>query len=298
MTGRTMQSAARAGRKTKASASDAYERDACLMSRRGLLTLTGASLIALAAVPAGAAGYAALAPAGDQGLDHGSFDQLLQRYVKPDEAGYNRVDYRALRSEGADTLGSYLATLSSTDPTRLSRNEGHAFWINLYNAKTLEVIIEHYPVASIRNIKLGGGGPFKSGPWSKKILRINGVDLSLDDVEHEIVRALFQDPMSHYGLNCASYSCPNLAVRAYTGDTVKAALVQNGRDYVNHPRGLTVLDEEITASKIYSWYADDFGGRRALKTHWKSLAASRLAQQIDAAQVGSFVYDWSLNDVQ
>lgn len=298
MTGRTMQSAARAGRKAKVSAPDAYERDACLMSRRGLLTLTGASLIALAAVPASAAGYAALAPAGDQGFDHGSFDRLLQRYVKPDEAGYNRVDYRALRSEGADTLGSYLATLSSTDPTRLSRNEGHAFWINLYNAKTLEVIIEHYPVASIRNIKLGGGGPFKSGPWSKKILRINGVDLSLDDVEHEIVRALFNDPMSHYGLNCASYSCPNLAVRAYTGDTVNGALVQNGRDYVNHPRGLTVLDEEITASKIYSWYADDFGGRRALKTHWKSLAASRLAQQIDAAQVGSFVYDWSLNDVQ
>jgi hypothetical protein len=257
----------------------------------------GASLLALTALPASAAGYAALAPAGDQGRDHDSFDRLLQRYVKPDEAGYIRVDYRALRIQGADRLSFYLAMLSSTDPTRLSRNEGHAFWINLYNAKTLEVIIEHYPVASIRDIKLGGGGPFKTGPWSKKTLRINGIDLSLDDVEHEVVRALFRDPMSHYGLNCASYSCPNLAVRAYTGDTVEAALVQNARDYVNHPRGISVSDGEITASKIYSWYAEDFGGRHALKAHWKSLAANRLAQQIDATSVGSFVYDWSLNDV-
>ena len=126
---------------------------------------------------------------------------------------------------------------------------------------------------------------------------VGGVELSLDDVEHEIVRALFKDPMSHYGLNCASYSCPNLAARAYTGGNVDALLAENARDYVNHPRGVTVSDDEITASKIYSWYADDFGGKGALKAHWKSLASADLAQRIDTASVGSFVYDWSLNDV-
>lgn len=254
-------------------------------------------MITMASKPANAASFAALAPTGASHVDHSSFDQILQRYVKPDESRYNRVEYRSLRREGAAELKSYLAALSSIDPGRLSRNEGHAFWINLYNAKTLEVVIDHYPVASIKDIRLGGGGLFKTGPWSKKIIAIGGVELSLDDIEHEIVRAFFKDPMSHYGLNCASYSCPNLAARAYTGENVDALLAENARNYVNHRRGITVLDGMITASKIYSWYADDFGGKSALKAHWKSLASTDLAQRIDNASVGSFAYDWSINDV-
>ena len=267
------------------------------VSRRGVLSLAGSGVIAMAAPPASASGFSSFAPAGTSTVDHGALDQLLQRHVKSDKNRYNRVDYKSLRREGARSLKSYIAQMSSINPARLSRNEGHAFWINLYNAKTLEVIIDHYPVASIRDIKLGGGGLFKTGPWSKKIMVINGVELSLDDVEHEIVRALFKDPMSHYGLNCASYSCPNLAAKAYTGDTVDALLAETARDYVNHPRGITISGGTITASKIYSWYADDFGGKSALKAHWKSLATPDLAARIDAASIGSYVYDWSLNDV-
>lgn len=267
------------------------------ISRRGLLRTAGATLVSLSAKSVSAASFAAFSPAGDSSFDHGSFDQLLQRYVRRDENRYNRVDYRALQREGASALNSYLAALSRSDPSRLSRKEGHAFWINLYNAKTLDVIIGHYPVASIKDIDLGGGGLFETGPWAKKIVTIDGIDLSLDDVENEIVRTSFREPMSHYGLNCASYSCPNLAARAYTGDNIDEALVQNARDYVNHPRGLTVLDEEITASKIYSWYADDFGGKHALKTHWQLFADTEFALRIEAASIGSFAYDWSLNDV-
>lgn len=267
------------------------------LSRRTMLGLAGAGLIAVAVRPASASGFAAFAPSGSSSVDHTAFDQLLQRYVKSDKNRYNRVDYKSLGRAGAAPLKSYVSALSSINPAGLSPNEAHAFWINLYNAKTLEVIIDHYPVASIRDIKLGGGGLFKTGPWSKKIMVIAGVELSLDDVEHEIVRALFKDPMSHYGLNCASYSCPNLAARAYTGGNVDALLAESARDYVNHPRGVKVSDGEITASKIYSWYADDFGGKDALKAHWKSLASADLARRIDTASVGSFVYDWSLNDV-
>lgn len=267
------------------------------ISRRGVLSLAGAGLVAITSRPAIASSFSALAPVGTSSVDHSSFDQLLQRYVKPDKSRYNRVDYNSLRREGATALKSYLDGLSRIDASRLSRNEGHAFWINLYNAKTLEVVIDHYPVASIKDIKLGGGGLFKTGPWSKKIIMVSGTELSLDDIEHEIVRGLFKDPMSHYGLNCASYSCPNLSATAYSGGNVDALLAENARDYVNHPRGITVSDGEITASKIYSWYADDFGGKGALRAHWKSLATAELAQRIDTASVGSFVYDWSLNDV-
>jgi hypothetical protein len=267
------------------------------ITRRGMLSLLGTGLVAMVSRPAGASSFSAFAPTGTLRVDHSSFDQLLQRFVKPDQSRYNRIDYKSLSREGSTALKAYLAALSNIDPSRLSRSEGHAFWINLYNAKTLEVIVDHYPVASIRDIKLGGGGLFKTGPWSKKLLTVSGMELSLDDIEHEIVRALFKDPMSHYGLNCASYSCPNLATRAYTGANLDALLAGNARDYVNHPRGITVSDGEITASKIYSWYADDFGGKNALKAHWKSLANADLAARIDPASVGSFVYDWSLNDV-
>jgi hypothetical protein len=268
------------------------------LSRRqavgGMIAMT---TVALAAPATRAAPLAVFAPRGSGAVAHDRFDALLRRYVKPDGAGYNRVDYRALKQEGAAELDRYLAMLAAVDPTALSRDEAHAYWTNLYNAKTLEVMVAHYPVPSIRQINLGGGGLFSSGPWSRRILRVNGTDLSLDDVEHRIVRALFADPMSHYGLNCASYSCPNLLEEAYAGATIDAALARNARAYVNHRRGVAVTDRRITASKIYSWYADDFGGERQLKTHWQAFAVPELAAQIAGAAIGSYVYDWSINDV-
>lgn len=244
-----------------------------------------------------AAGIERFMPAGSATLNHDVFDGLLRRYVKPDAQNYNRVDYRAFRDGGAATLKTYIQAMLQAEPSKLSRNEAHAYWINLYNAKTLDVVLDRYPVKSIRDIRLGGGGLFKTGPWSKKLVTVGGIELSLDDIEHNIVRALFSDPMSHYGLNCASYSCPNLAAFAYTGKTVNDGLARSARDYVNHPRGLRVAGKSLIASKIYSWYADDFGGTGRLKTHWKALAEPQLARSIESASIDGYEYDWSLNDV-
>lgn len=268
------------------------------LSRRTLLLGLGSAL-AVQPMPLRAAEtpLAAFAPAGTGSIGHERLDALLQSYVRPDEAAYNRVDYRAFQKSGRGELAAYLDGLAAQDPRLLSRPEAHAYWINLYNAKTLDVVLEHYPVASIRKIDLGGGGFFKGGPWSKKIVTVAGTALSLDDIEHRIVRPLFGDPMSHYALNCASYSCPNLATRAYTGDNLSALLQQGGRDYVNHPRGVAVSAGTITASKIYSWYAEDFGGAGRLKAHWKAFATPALGARIDKAGIGSYAYDWSLNDV-
>ena len=267
-----------------------------LIARRDLLS--GSALILLtAAHPALAARpLGQFAPRGDGRIDHTAFDRLLAAYVRPDAAGYNRVDYRGLKNEAHDALKTYVVELESARPTALSRSQAHAYWINLYNAKTLDVVLDDYPVRSIKDIRLGGGGLFGSGPWSRKLMAVEGQDLSLDDVEHRIVRALFDDPMSHYGLNCASYSCPNLAVRAFTGANVEELLNENARAYVNHPRGVAVRSGRITASKIYAWYAADFGGRPQLKTHWRVFAAPDHRAAIDAASLGRFVYDWSLND--
>ena len=234
-------------------------------------------------------------PSGEATFDHSAFDAILKAHVKPDGEGYNRVDYASLAAD-ADALDAYVAALEAATPSQLSADEAHAFWINLYNAKTLDVVLEAYPVKSIRRINLGGA-LFKPGPWSKEILEVEGVELTLDDVEHRIVRALFQDPMSHYALNCASYSCPNLATSAYTAENLEALMEEGGRLYVNHPRGVDIRRDRIVASKIYDWYAEDFGGEDQLKAHWVSLATPEKAAEIEAATISRYTYDWDLNDV-
>lgn len=268
------------------------------LSRRGLLAgaAATAAVAAFGSTPAVAEALARFRPSGRGGMEHGAFDALLKRHVKPDAAAYNRVDYRSLKGS-AGALKAYVQVLEAARPSAFAPAEAHAYWVNLYNAKTLDVVLDHYPVKSIKRINLGGGGLFGSGPWSRKLMRVEGQDLSLDDVEHRIVRPLFGDPMSHYALNCASYSCPNLARGAFTGAAMTRMMAENGRAYVNHPRGLRIDDGVITASRIYSWYAGDFGGRGGLKGHWKSLAEPALAGRIETARIGGYEYDWTLNDV-
>ena len=247
----------------------------------GSASLAAASFLRPQAASAALSGFR---PKGQSRFDHSAFDALVKAHVVPDAQSYNRVDYRAMKSNLA-VLRSYIASLESADPASLSRNEAHAFWINLYNAKTLEIVADAFPVTSIKKINLGGSFLFGSGPWKAKVLTVSGTELSLDDVEHEIVRAIFRDPMSHYGLNCASYSCPNIASSAFTGANVDALLRQNAVAYINHPRGVSVENGRITASKIYSWYVGDFGGKRKLKDHWSSFATSQKAAQIASASI-------------
>ena len=229
-------------------------------------------------------------------IDHAPFDALLQRHVVPDGEGLNRVDYEGLGKERA-ALDAYLAAMEAAAPSRMGADAAHAYWINLYNAKTLDVVLDAYPVDSIRRINLGGG-LFAIGPWKKDVLTVEGEALSLDDVEHRIVRAIFKDPMSHYGLNCASYSCPNLMTRAYTAENLHALLEASARDYVNHPRGVRVANGRIRASRIYRWYADDFGGEDELKAHWARFLLPDKAAAVEGAAIAGYDYDWRLNDVE
>jgi Protein of unknown function, DUF547 len=257
------------------------------------------TLIAASALPQAvfaASSFDSFAPKGSGAFNHSAFDAILKSAVRPDAEAYNRVDYKALKA-GRAALQSYLAALQSASPSVMSKGEAKAYWINLYNAKTLDVVLDRYPVSSIKKINLGGGGLFGSGPWSAKVMTVDDQELSLDDIEHRILRPLFKDPMVHYALNCASYSCPNLATRAFTAKNAAAVMRENAIAYVNHPRGITFADGSITASKIYSWYAGDFGGKAKLKPHWLQFAEAAKADQISAAKGISFDYDWRLNDV-
>jgi Protein of unknown function, DUF547 len=254
----------------------------------------GAVVLAVSSKAFAAAALKELKPAGSGKADHSAFDVILQQYVSVDAAGYASLNYSALTGQRG-AVDNYVSGLIAVDPRQLSRAEAHAYWINLYNAKTLSIMLENWPVKSIRDINLGGGGFFGKGPWSKKLMVVAETELSLDDIEHRIIRPLFNDPLSHYALNCASYSCPNLMPRAYTAKNLKAQMSESATLYINHPRGLSIKDGEITASKIFYWYAGDFGGKNKLKAHWMEFAAPQLAAEIEASSIGGYDYDWNAN---
>ena len=155
-------------------------------------------------------------------VDHSAWDKLLETYIKADAEGLNRVDYAAFKRDGHAALKKYLLHLQAVDVTKLNQSEQFAFWANLYNAVTIDVVLAHYPVKSIKDIDISGF--FKDGPWGKKLVKVNAIALSLDDIEHKILRGLFRDPRIHYAVNCASVGCPNLGKHAFQGIELSAQL--------------------------------------------------------------------------
>ena len=230
-------------------------------------------------------------------VDHSAWDRLLSRYLKADPAGLNRVDYRAFKAEAQSELRGYLAALQRVAVAELSRPEQFAYWVNLYNAQTVDIVLAHYPVASIREINISG--LFATGPWGRKVVKVEGIELSLDDIEHKILRPLWRDPRIHYAVNCASVGCPNLARNAYTGAKLEAMLDSAARNYVNSPRGISVQNGSATLSRIYSWYVEDFGGREAgVLEHLRRYAAPELAGRLRSVGRIGYDYDWRLNGVE
>jgi hypothetical protein len=237
-----------------------------------------------------------------QVVDHTAWDRLLKTYVKPGEDGLNRVDYAAFKRKDQAALKAYIKGLEAVDLATLSRPEQFALLANLYNAKTVDIVLDHYPVKSIRDISLGGGllGVFSSGPWKAKVLKIKGVELSLDDIEHGMLRPVFKDPRVHYAVNCASVGCPNLRAEAFTGAKLKAQLDAAARAYVNSRRGVDPRPDGLVVSSIYDWYQKDFGGNEAgVIAHLKSYADPALARKLaNATSIADYAYDWSLNDIK
>ncbi|MBI1196241.1 MAG: DUF547 domain-containing protein [Phenylobacterium sp.] len=264
------------------------------MNRRNLIGMA-ASILAVEPGPAAAQGAPAAA-SGKSGPDHGAFDRLLGRYVLTYADRINRVDYRAWRDNAADrsALAAYLRALQGTSPRTLAPNEQVAFWSNLYNAETLRVVLDAYPVSSILSIR---PTLVSFGPWKAKTLRVDGADLSLDEVENRILRPVFGDPMIHYALNCASISCPNLRPRAWRGATLAADLERAARDYINHPRGVRTASKGLVLSSIYKWYRADFGDSdAAILKHLARFAAPSLRAVLDARPpIAGYAYDWDLN---
>jgi len=246
---------------------------------------------------------ASLAPAAARATE-ASLDALLGRHVTTPADGVARVAYARWKATAADVaaLDAWIAAAAAQRPSGMPRAEAYAFWANLYNALTLKVILDNYPVRSIRDIR-STGVPFDprqfNGPWRTRLITIEGRRMSLDDIEHGVMRPTFRDPRVHYAVNCASIGCPNLRPRAFRAATLEADLDDAARAFVNHPRGASLQpDGRLVVSSIYHWFKEDFGGTDAgVIAHLRRYAAPPLAARLGTVTaIADHAYDWALND--
>ncbi|MBC6439943.1 MAG: DUF547 domain-containing protein [Rhodospirillales bacterium] len=276
-------------------------------SRRTILATTLATTLAGLSAPLGTAARADWPDlvddrwlrrddTSDAIVNHEAWTRFLHRHVHVPGDGIARVRYGEVTGQDCGRLQAYIEVLAGTDVGALSPDEQRAYWINLYNALTVDLILQHYPVASIRDIT---NGFMSFGPWGMDVVTIDGEDLSLDDIEHGILRAIWKDPRIHYVVNCASIGCPNLADAAYVGPAVDRMMSRAAAIYVNHPRGAGLdLKGRLVVSSLYDWYDDDFGeNEAAIVDHIRGYAAEPLIDRMAGIdEIEGYAYDWALND--
>jgi len=223
------------------------------------------------------------------------WSDILSRYGKAD-GDLNRFDYGGLAQNAADmsALDSYIQKLAGMKPSSMGRNEALAYWANLYNAVTVQVVAKNWPVKSIRDIK---SGTFKPGPWDLDLVTVEGRAMTLNDIEHGTMRANYKEPRIHYMVNCASIGCPNLMLRPWKADTLEADMNAAAKAFINSPRGAEVSGGKLTVSSIFKWYKEDFGDNDAgVIAHLKQYANADLKSSLDGIRkVSKDQYDWTVN---
>ncbi len=231
-------------------------------------------------------------------VDHSPWNMLLKKYLVTNHPSkINRFRYADVAPADRLILSNYLKQLQQIRVSSLNRKEQKAYWINLYNALTVRVILDHYPVKSIMDIDISPGF-FSNGPWDAKLLTIEGEKVSLNDIEHRILRPIFKDNRLHYALNCASLGCPDLQPTAFTAANTEKLLEAAAGTYINNPRGARISKGVLHVSSIYKWFQVDFGGSEAgVIKHLRQYAKGGLADALRTYSGGlRDDYDWSLND--
>lgn len=221
-------------------------------------------------------------------VSHSLWNDLLQKHVRAD--GF--VHYKGFIQDST-RLNEYLALLSSTHPNKSwSREEQMAYWINVYNAFTVQLIVDYYPVESIKDIKRGI--PFVSTVWDIKFIQLQGQTYDLNQIEHGILRPHFRDARIHAAINCASYSCPVLRNEAFTAERLDSQLDDAMRRFVNDPLRNRVSAGKGELSSIFSWFSGDFKKDAGnIRDFVNRYAVEKLGKD---APVSYLDYDWSLND--
>jgi hypothetical protein len=223
----------------------------------------------------------------DTAVDHSIYANLLKKYVHQ-----GNVDYRGFKMEESK-LDQYLKVLENVDSKSLSGNEQFAFYINAYNAWTIKLILSGYPgIKSIKDL-----GNILKTPWKKKICRIDGDVITLDDIEHHILRPRFKDPRVHFAINCAALSCPPLWSQPFLGNTLDRQLDDATRAFINDTKRNYLDGETLYVSKIFNWFGKDFNDD--VTGFFLKYADDNLKKELEVKKnkikVKYLHYDWSLN---
>lgn len=249
------------------------------MQRHGLIFL--AVLVTVGVIPVPVAS-----------VDHGRYDAILNKYV---QGGYFDYDSFVENKTDREKLVQYLDSLSKVNPEQLSRDALLAYWINLYNASTIHLIEKNYPVESIKDL-----GGWMTGPFEKKFIETSRGKLSLDTIEHEIIRPNYDEPRIHFALVCAARSCPPLRNEAYVGHRLNSQLEDQTKQFLSSRKNRFILVNGILSlklSSIFYWYSEDFDGESGVARYIADYLSDRKASKIenDNYSIEYRDYNWRLN---
>jgi hypothetical protein len=228
-------------------------------------------------------------------VNHSELDYILRTYVVTGHpSGINRFRYGMVSRGHKKRLEDYIASTAEIDPRNYSKQEQLVYWLNLYNALTINLVLDNYPVDSIKNIKTGRAG---IEPWDMKLVKVANTRLTLNDIEHRILRPIWQDHRIHFGLVCASLGCPNIQPAAFTSVNSRKLLSAAGREFVRHHRGLHLQNGKLQLSRIFDWYEGDFAAnRKTLLKVFAHYAEDRTALYLLGFKGEfSYNYDWRIN---
>ena len=214
-----------------------------------------------------------------QSMDHSKWTKTLQTYVTDKGA----VDYKRLQNNRT-VLSDYLDDLASNAPNEnWNTSEKKAYWINAYNAYTVQLILDNYPIESIKDLK---------NPWGQKFIKINGETLTLNTIEHEILRPM-GDARIHFAIVCASESCPKLWNCAYEAETLNTQLDQAATRFINDSTKNSITTSKITISKIFKWFKSDFPKGNAFIDYLNTYSTVKISAE---SKINYQNYNWSLNE--
>ena len=232
-------------------------------------------------------------------IDHSVWDDLLHKYVVVHhKSGINRFRYGEVSLADKARLDSYIEATAAIDPRAYSRAEQLAYWLNLYNALTVQLVLDHYPVKNVDNIRVSGADA-GDGPRSAKLVKVAGTELSLDDIENRILRPIWKDHRVLFGLACAGLDCPDIQPEACTGLNSRELLSNAGRAFINSDRGVSIAGVKgpLRASRIFADYESDFAAdQKDLLKLFAHYAEDRKALYL-LGYTGDIQYhqDWTLN---
>ena len=224
---------------------------------------------------------------------HAQWDALLKKHVRSD----GLVDYKGFTAD-KNKLEEYLDLLSNNAPDRKtwSEEEQLAYWINAYNAFTIKLIVDNYPLKSIKDLNPVLSIPTVRSIWSKKLFKIGGKSTSLDDIEHGILRKEFEEPRIHFAVNCASFSCPVLRAEAYIPGKINEQLEEQTVLFINDDKRNVITKDNPQVSKIFSWFTKDFKRNGSvidfLNQYTKNVQIDR------GADLDYLDYNWRLNEAE